>query len=338
MVRWSRAVGEADWIRERLATHPRGVSTSVVPGGFPAYVRLLHPAADDGRTRQAPVRWTQVAAWSGMPLRPDAGFHSVALPPGRPPEPAPWSLQGPRLGSLSADDAGQLVAHLSGATSTPERCWFCLWAGCGWESSARLVATTGDGAGAVRTAPAGDDPVPAEVRRGPLVRLPGREYLLYEGPITEALAFLDHWQQTPNLWWPDDRAWCVASEIDLAWTYVGGRTALIERLGADPRLETLRAWPGQPLWQVEPWVRRWVEGGVEELLSAGDCVIDTACGTLRAVLVDEGRGPDPRWLRVSRTGGDGSWGESRSRLRAGADLREQLGPCLTMAVLSLVDG
>ncbi len=36
--------------------------------------------------------------------------------------------------------------------------------------------------------------------------------------------------QTPNLWWPEDRAWFVATEIDLAWTYVGGREALIEQL------------------------------------------------------------------------------------------------------------
>jgi hypothetical protein len=27
--------------------------------------------------------------------------------------------------------------------------------------------------------------------------------------------------------WPDDRAWCVAAEIDLAWTYVGASVTLI---------------------------------------------------------------------------------------------------------------
>jgi hypothetical protein len=34
--------------------------------------------------------------------------------------------------------------------------------------------------------------------------------------------------QGPNLWWPVDRAWCVASEIDLPWTFVGGSTKLID--------------------------------------------------------------------------------------------------------------
>jgi hypothetical protein len=43
--------------------------------------------------------------------------------------------------------------------------------------------------------------------------------------------------QSPNLWWPDDRSWCVATEVDFSWTYVGGSHALIERVLADPALE-----------------------------------------------------------------------------------------------------
>ena len=34
----------------------------------------------------------------------------------------------------------------------------------------------------------------------------------------------------PNLWWPDDRAWCVASEIDLDYTLVGGPDELCVEL------------------------------------------------------------------------------------------------------------
>jgi len=36
------------------------------------------------------------------------------------------------------------------------------------------------------------------------------------------------WEDGPNLWWPDDRAWCVASEIDLDETFVGGTRTLID--------------------------------------------------------------------------------------------------------------
>jgi hypothetical protein len=40
---------------------------------------------------------------------------------------------------------------------------------------------------------------------------------------------------------PDDRAWCVATEADYAWTYAGGTRHLVERLLADDRLEVLPA-------------------------------------------------------------------------------------------------
>jgi hypothetical protein len=31
----------------------------------------------------------------------------------------------------------------------------------------------------------------------------------------------------PNIWWPADRTWCVATEIDYRWTYVGGGVGCI---------------------------------------------------------------------------------------------------------------
>lgn len=40
---WSTAVGAADWIAHRLAPFATAV-TAVVPAGFPAYARVLHPA------------------------------------------------------------------------------------------------------------------------------------------------------------------------------------------------------------------------------------------------------------------------------------------------------
>jgi hypothetical protein len=38
-----------------------------------------------------------------------------------------------------------------------------------------------------------------------------------------------------------DRAWCVASEIDLPYSYVGGPQALIDAILADPAIEALPA-------------------------------------------------------------------------------------------------
>jgi hypothetical protein len=47
-----------------------------------------------------------------------------------------------------------------------------------------------------------------------------------------------HWQSA-NLIWPEDRAWFVATEIDFAWTYIGGGADLIQALINDPALEAL---------------------------------------------------------------------------------------------------
>ena len=77
------------------------------------------------------------------------------------------------------------------------------------------------------------------------VRLPGRDYLLRRGPIEAASALSSGHRSapevSPNLWWPDDRAWFVATEIDYMWTYVGGPQEVIDAVLADPRLEALPA-------------------------------------------------------------------------------------------------
>jgi hypothetical protein len=47
--------------------------------------------------------------------------------------------------------------------------------------------------------------------------------------------------QSANLWWPEDRAWCVATEMDFSWTYVGGDIAPVEELMGDSTFEALPA-------------------------------------------------------------------------------------------------
>ncbi|TME00200.1 MAG: hypothetical protein E6I71_16745 [Chloroflexi bacterium] len=69
------------------------------------------------------------------------------------------------------------------------------------------------------------------------VRLPYRDYLLFTGSVQQGAG----WEDGPNLWWPADRTWCVASEIDFPYTYVGGSRSLIEEVVAHPLLESLPA-------------------------------------------------------------------------------------------------
>jgi hypothetical protein len=328
---WSDAVGEADWIGERLAPFDARQVASVVPGGFDAYARVLHPAEDpvDGDRL---VRWAEVAAWSGTPLRADAQFHTIALPPVRPERDAPWSGQGPRQGELYPPDAEALAGIARDWTTTPERCWFCLW--------------DGYGAGTLLTPPGEPsvplpDPVPAPVRHGPRVRLPNRDYLLYTGPVEAVLTTdpLPGGDQAANLWWPADRAWCVASEIDLAWTYVAGPVGLIERVLADTRIEALPAGPGDPTARVEDWVTGWAADAAAALLSEGEATITTSRGTVEAWL------EHPSWprrgtLRTRSSGENGVSGSGERPLshRDGEKLRDEITMDLTCEVIGLVGG
>ncbi len=70
---------------------------------------------------------------------------------------------------------------------------------------------------------------------------PERSYVLYRGPLEAVTSF--QWGlswQSPNLWWPDDHAWCVATEIDLPETYVGGPETCLNRILAGDQLEAIR--------------------------------------------------------------------------------------------------
>jgi hypothetical protein len=343
--RWSEDVHQADWIAERLrpwSIRPYGdddalTVATVVPEGFESYARLLHPAVAHHQPGDRLVRWAEVAAWSGMPLYRRAQFHSVALPPSRRPVPPPFS-EGPHVGTLDLADAAVLADVLRAWTSTPDDCWFCVWNGFGWDSAgsaaARLVATTGEPPGVRPALPA--DPVPPAVRSGPLVHLPHRDYLLYRGPAAAVTALAEK-EQTANLWWPADRAWCVATEIDLQSTYVGGPAVLIDAMLSDDRIETLSVPPDDPVSLVlEDWVAAWVDDLTNTLLAEGEAALTTSRGTVQARLHRPSRG-DSAGLCIEVNGDDGSWSASDGRPRSSdpRELRRQITFQLTHAILSL---
>jgi len=100
-------------------------------------------------------------------------------------------------------------------TAPPGDVWFCVWEGWG-----------------------GLDDQGVDAR----VELPARSYLVGSGPLaTASESTLEVRDQSVNMWWPHDRAWFVSTEIDYAWTYLGGPAHLIEDVLADPRLEALAA-------------------------------------------------------------------------------------------------
>jgi hypothetical protein len=334
---WSTDVGQAHWIAGRLTPWEIYTATMVVPTGFAAYARVLHPIeAPEGADR--PVRWAEVAAWSGMPLRGDTQFHSVALPPTAPGEPPPFSGS-PREGGLYLPDAEVLAAIARDWTATPEDCWFCVWDGFGWDTASELTAVTAAGEPHEIIQKRSRDPVPHAVRAGPRARLPNRNYLFYSGPAEAVVApanLAGTRGQCANLWWPADRAWCVASEIDLMWTYVGGPRGLIDAVLADRRVEALPAAPDDPVSRVEDWVAGWAAELADGLLARGEAALSTPRGSIDAWLRRPSQLRDGE-MRTRATGSRGGYTCSRTHLglRGDEQLRAELTHYLTYSVLDL---
>lgn len=246
---WSANTAQAEWVVGRLREGSEVGIESIVPRGFESYARILHPAWN-GRL---PVRWREVAALTGRVIRPLVDFADIARSAdGK----VAWTGRYPKS-SLSHDDVTALIDIAGKATATPDRCWFCLWDGYGWlYESEDLLSPAAIIKGVVRWARREQEQLrsplmPPDTLGYPRVHAPlGRTYLLYQGPISTAAAFFIEswlWQQTPNLWWPADRKWCVATEIDLYSTYIGGSQQLIAAVLNDQRLEALPARAGDPL-------------------------------------------------------------------------------------------
>jgi hypothetical protein len=223
----------ADWIVHRIHDFAVDVG-SVIPEGFERYVRVFHPAfrIEDGR--QVAVQWSEIAAATGRTPHAEMQWANISGVGEHSGEHMPrlWDLE-PDVGSLPRPYATRFRDVLSGYTTTPDHVWFAVW----------------DGFGGLKVRPGGTAVLSFGVKYrrrpklapspAPTIDLPNRSYYLLSGPIEgidESMCEDPFWQSA-NLWWPEDRAWCVATEIDFAWTYVGGESAMVEALISVPGLE-----------------------------------------------------------------------------------------------------
>ncbi|MFH7333909.1 hypothetical protein [Streptomyces sp. KHY 26] len=197
-----------------------GTVAGVCAPGFDAYVRVPHPAGLEER----PVRWSTVAAAHGTRVTPGTPWYDVV---GMGPDylnaaeygvPGVWD-EHPWEGPTPPAVAEALIPVLARHTATPERCWFGLWNGYGRRDFDGLPAFTA----------------------------PGREELLLSGALADAVSpvALDEFAELPDLWWPEDHAWCLGGDVDLTSTYVGGSARLIAELLAAPDLETYPVGPDE---------------------------------------------------------------------------------------------
>lgn len=190
--------------------------TALGPPDFQSYVRILHPEAESGEGRE-------------------------------------------RIeGHLPEDQLAALIDVLARHTRTPDRCYHALWDGygdiVGGEAMGFLTFAAGptEWFGRIFTKPKSPPPPPPafapEVLDGPRLVVDDRDHLLFAGPLADAgrwgAASYGHGIprdiNSPNLLWPHDRAWCVATDISTTWTGIGGSAALADDLLAEPRLEVVR--------------------------------------------------------------------------------------------------
>jgi hypothetical protein len=217
----------ADWVVAGLRGFVESVE-SIVPAGFASYLRVFHPAYPRGVDSIRPIRWAEVAAANhksahvGMQF--DVLIESDDLYNFAPQQGV--FDEAPDVGSLPRLQIELLVPVLARHTATPHVCWFACWEG--WGDLRAAVASA------------------------PKFHVPQRSYHLLSGPIEAATESVsEHIEQSASLWWPDDHAWCVATEIDFNTTYIGcdetcrneiGRLPDVEAFVVDPAARGYEAW------------------------------------------------------------------------------------------------
>jgi hypothetical protein len=212
-----------------------------IPQGYDRYVRVFHPVSDrDGN----PVTWSEVAERTGKVSHPLMQWHCIVgaqFPHSM--LDADWPGPRPALGELEAPSLDVLCSKLARQTSTVDHCFF------GLSTIHGVIEKIAEGK--------------------PLLHFPHRDFVIFCGPLSAAgeLA-LDSGQagaiqayesesqylclssgvgQPPNLMWPSDRAWFVATEIDFDSTLVGGDQTLIGEILNDELLEACPVNPNDSL-------------------------------------------------------------------------------------------
>lgn len=218
-----------------------GTLHSMVPDVFAAYARVFHPAA----LCEHEVRWAAVAAANGRTMHGAAEWGQLTGSWRLEAQDGLWDSQ-PRHGHTPERQALRMAAVLARHTETPQRCWFAVWDG--WWRPDVLVAVEQS------VPPAERARLVAEARehharqsqrwaaligRSPCFEMPSRCMRLLGGPLAELAGFYGEYADAPSIFWPEDRAWCVGSDVDLMSTYFGGSAAAVEALVCDAELEAL---------------------------------------------------------------------------------------------------
>jgi hypothetical protein len=247
----------AGWLTRDAGASP--TFHTMVPEDFDVYARVFHPA----RLGDREVRWAEVAEANGRTMHGAAEWGQLT---------GSWKLdqQGglwdsdPFNGHTPERQALHLGALLAKHTGTPQRCWFGVWEGWGgWRDpgSAEIVLVRTGTSYAERVeierrrrerARADWAPWQSIMSRAPTFEMPSRTMHLVRCPLADIGSFYGDYANAPNIWWPEDRAWCVGSDVDLMSTYLGGTAAMVEAVTRERDLEALAIPRGQDVtWEAD---------------------------------------------------------------------------------------
>jgi len=234
-------VAQTDWLDTRLSREPEPPNRVgfVVPDGFEAYARILHPARRKLGAEWVPLRWSEIAQARGKTMHPEVALYALidhadtydhdywsSISDG---EGVWWPAS---EGALPATEALALLAILRHATASTDDAWFLIWEGYG--NLGRWIE--GLPRGGIHLAPMPPD-APAELK-GKIGAY--RRYIVLRGPL-DALSTWLEWRhdQVPSYLWPDDKTWVVVTEVDGFSTYVGAPRGCIDLILRSPFLEAV---------------------------------------------------------------------------------------------------
>jgi hypothetical protein len=118
------------WIAPRLTPWDAVVGspvTLVVPSGYPAYVRVLHPASR-AMEPQPTCTWREVVDWSGRTYHPTMQFERISVPARTGTGPLPFNRP-PRVGNLKERLCESLYEALAPWTTNAD-IWLGIWEFC----------------------------------------------------------------------------------------------------------------------------------------------------------------------------------------------------------------
>lgn len=231
------------WV-ESMVSGELGTVGGCAPTCFDSYVRICHPAA---RRDGTAIPWSEVATLTGRTAHPLMQWHALVGsddPHDR--SESMWKGDDPDRGVMPGSTMNPLCCLLAKHTNRADDCIFGLWREQIWF---KLSATRDSGQVSQDSAVHHDEAHwvnRLEVRGNARLQLHGRKYILLEGPLSaagegdEQSVSEEFGEISPNLLWPLDRAWFLATDIDLDSTIVAGTHELIQEIVGSSDLE---AWP-----------------------------------------------------------------------------------------------